>query len=34
MLESLRKHGKKKQDTTGGTDKILKNKKRKAAGIS
>lgn len=32
--EFVRKHGKKKQDTTGGTDKILKNKKRKAAGIS
>ena len=32
--EFVRKHGKKKHDTTGGTDKILKNKKRKAAGIS
>lgn len=32
--EFVRKHGKKKQDTTGGNDKILKNKKRKAAGIS
>lgn len=34
VAEFVRKNGRKKQDTTGGTDKSLKNRKRKAAGVS